>query len=119
MIHKILADIKTELARLLETYDLDEAPGIIIEKPKDDAHGDFATNIALRLARPLRKNPQLIAEELAGRLDLGKLCLESRAASSFINFFIDRRQLSKIVFQILSEKTAYEISASGRGTHQH
>ncbi|MFY9421551.1 MAG: arginine--tRNA ligase [Bacilli bacterium] len=118
MIHKILADIKTELARLLETYDLDEAPGIIIEKPKDDAHGDFATNIALRLARPLRKNPQLIAEELAGRLDLGKLCLEkAEAASGFINFFIDRRQLSKIVFQILSEKTAYGNLGIGKGEH--
>ena len=42
---------------------------------------------------------------------------KAEAASGFINFFIDRRQLSKIVFQILSEKTAYGNLGIGKGEH--
>ena len=46
-----------------------ELPNIVLEKPKDKAHGDFATNIAMQLARIAKKAPRQIAEELIGQFD--------------------------------------------------
>lgn len=118
MIHKILADIKKELASVLEKYDLNEMPEIVIEKPKDENHGDYATNVALRLAKQLRKNPQAIAEEIVGKLDCRKLHLEkAEALSGFINFFIDRAYLSQVIFRILEEGEEYGRLDVGCGEH--
>ena len=39
-----------------------------LERPKDPAHGDFATNVALRSAKDVGKPPRVIAEELAERI---------------------------------------------------
>ena len=40
-----------------------DAP-IEIEKPRDEGHGDFSTNIAMRLAKPAKSNPRVLAEKL-------------------------------------------------------
>lgn len=118
MINKILNDIKTELANIVQTYNLSEIPEIVIEKPKDEAHGDFSTNLALRLAKPLRKNPQLIAQEIAEKIDPKKIHLEKvEVVSGFLNFFIDRSYLAHIVFQVLSEKSDYGKLEIGKGEH--
>ena len=42
-----------------------EAPGVGVARPANPEHGDFATNLALKLARPLRRPPLVIAEALA------------------------------------------------------
>ena len=42
---------------------------IVIETSKDSAHGDYATNIAMQLARPLRKNPREVATLLINAMD--------------------------------------------------
>ena len=39
-------------------------PGVVLEAPKDKAHGDYATNMAMQLARVAKKAPRQIAEEL-------------------------------------------------------
>lgn len=45
-----------------------DRPGIEVQRPANPAHGDFATNLALRLARPYRRPPLEIAQLLAGEL---------------------------------------------------
>ncbi len=47
-----------------------EAAGaeVELERPKDASHGDFATNVAMRTAKALGRNPRELAEELAGRV---------------------------------------------------
>ena len=43
----------------------DIRPAVEIERTRDAAHGDFATNIALQLARPARRNPRQLAQAIA------------------------------------------------------
>ncbi|KPP99514.1 MAG: arginyl-tRNA synthetase ArgS [Bacteroidetes bacterium HLUCCA01] len=65
-----------------------ELPEIILEKPRIAEHGDMATNVAMTLAKPLRKAPRGIAEELVGALeyDAGQLESVEIAGPGFINF---------------------------------
>ena len=44
---------------LLEGSDL--APKIVLERPRDVSHGDIACNIAMQIAKPLKKNPRELA----------------------------------------------------------
>ena len=44
--------------------DAENMPSIILDTPKDKTHGDFATNIAMQLARVAKKAPRAIAEAL-------------------------------------------------------
>ena len=92
MINKILTEIRSELTKIVQEYDLSEMPEVFIEKPKEESHGDFSTNLAMRLAKPLRKSPVLIAKEIVEKLDPAKLHLEKvEVLNGFINFFIDRK----------------------------
>ena len=43
-----------------------EAPDFVVEVPREKDHGDFATNMAMLLAKPARTAPRKIAEALAG-----------------------------------------------------
>jgi arginyl-tRNA synthetase len=65
-----------------------ELPEITLEKPRIAEHGDLASNVAMTLAKPLRKPPRAIAEELVGALSFDTEQLESVeiAGPGFINF---------------------------------
>ena len=77
---------------------LSEMPDIVIEEPKDEKLGDFATTLAMQLARSEKKNPKLIAETICGFLNDGADSIESAevAGPGFINikmskdFFLSR-----------------------------
>jgi len=75
-------------AALQKLYPDLELPEIILEKPRIAEHGDMATNVAMTLAKPLRKAPRGIAEELVGALeyDAGQLESVEIAGPGFINF---------------------------------
>ncbi|HET6420587.1 MAG TPA: arginine--tRNA ligase, partial [Geobacteraceae bacterium] len=65
-------------------------PDIIIEKPAHEEHGDFATNIAMLLAKPEKKSPRAIADAIVGHIDAaGHICEKVEIAGpGFINFHI-------------------------------
>ena len=59
-------DIKTHLSGLMRAALLSLAPDqadtpILIERPKQAAHGDFACNLAMQLARSMKRNPRELA----------------------------------------------------------
>ena len=68
-------DLKAELVKLIkktikEIYSNDELDSLImVEIPKETIHGDFSTNIAMRLTKVLRKNPQVLANEIKTKLE--------------------------------------------------
>ncbi|MBQ9266018.1 MAG: arginine--tRNA ligase, partial [Bacilli bacterium] len=63
---KIIEIIKSSLK---EVYSLDvEDDFVMVEIPKEKEHGDYATNIAMKLARELHKAPREIAESLKANL---------------------------------------------------
>jgi arginyl-tRNA synthetase len=71
----------------LQTATIPEA--MVVERPKDDAHGHLACNIAMVLARPERRAPRQIAAVLAARLRSAESLIESVeiAGPGFLNFF--------------------------------
>jgi arginyl-tRNA synthetase len=94
-----------------------EVPSVLLEAPKDKAHGDFATNIAMQLARIAKKAPRAIAEELVANFDREQAGIEKIeiAGPGFINFFLDNGYLRELIPQVLEEKDDYGRSDVGQG----
>jgi hypothetical protein len=74
-----------------------------LERPRDPTHGDVATNVALTLAKPLRRSPREIAEEIASRLDLPSAGVESVdvAGPGFLNFRLSSGSVVSVVDDIV------------------
>jgi len=86
-----------------------EIPQIVLEVPKDKAHGDYSTNIAMQLARVAKKAPRQIAEEVIKHLDVQKVSVEKTeiAGPGFINFYLNNQYLTELIPTILSEGDRY------------
>ncbi len=80
---------------------------IVIERSKDPAHGDYATNLAMKSAKALHKAPKQIAEELTKEISSSKIEKIEIAGPGFINFFMKADSLNAIVKTILDEKEHY------------
>ncbi|MFD2044387.1 arginine--tRNA ligase [Ornithinibacillus salinisoli] len=95
----------------------EELPTIILEKPKDKAHGDFATNIAMQLARIAKKAPRQIADDIVANLNQSKASIEKVeiAGPGFINFFMKNDFLTDIVPTILETNENYGRTDFGKG----
>ena len=95
------------------------APGteIVLERPKDPAHGDLATNLALALAKTLKTKPRDAAQRLIDSLDLpaGVVRKTEIAGPGFINFFLAEQALTAVIGMILEAGTRYGRSAGGAG----
>ncbi len=88
----IVADILTQaLAGLPELKEAaaDFSVAATVERTRDPAHGDFASNIAMRLAKPARKSPRDIAASIVEALsDSGQVDKVDIAGPGFINFHL-------------------------------
>ncbi len=95
-----------------------EIPGEIqLEVPKNSEHGDFATNLAMTLAKVERKAPRQIAEALVAALQDHPLCDRIEIAGpGFINFRLAASCWYGVLEQIMREGDAYGRSQVGSGT---
>lgn len=95
----------------------EEVPEVVLETPKDKAHGDFATNMAMQLTRIARRNPREIASLLVEHIDKQAAHIKKIdiAGPGFINFFLDKSVLTDIVKTILSQGSSYGHSDQGQG----
>ncbi len=80
---------------------------IVIEHSKDTAHGDYATNAAMKNCRLLGKAPRDVANALIEKLDMNGIDHVEIAGPGFINFFMKNDSLQPIVKKILNEKDNY------------
>lgn len=87
---------------------------IVVEIPKVKEHGDYATNIAMRLAKELKQNPRAIAQTLVEELGLNNPDFESIevAGAGFLNFRLKAEALSSIIPLILKHDLDYGKSSS-------
>lgn len=113
-------DLKQHLTQLLADALGVVAPettaAIELERPKQTQHGDYATNLALQLAKPLRRNPREIAHALLESLPVSRYVTRSEiAGAGFINFFLDPALKRQTVTHILRQGEAYGRSELGRG----
>ncbi|RDW20515.1 arginine--tRNA ligase [Oceanobacillus chungangensis] len=95
----------------------EELPTIVLDKPKDKSHGDFASNIAMQLARIAKKAPRQIADEIVANLDQSKASIEKVeiAGPGFINFFMKNDFLGEIIPTILKANDTYGKTDAGKG----
>jgi arginyl-tRNA synthetase len=112
--------LKEEIAEAVKKAELateEEMPDVILEKPKEKAHGDFAANIAMQLARIAKKAPRLIAEDIVNHLDVEKAGVEKVeiAGPGFINFFMKTDFLGDLIHTVLETKEDYGKTNMGQG----
>src|SRR6185436_5561644 len=111
-------DPKTHLTKLFREalqQKIPEAADIELtfERPRDPSHGDLATNVAMQLARKLKRKPRELADLLVGffQLDLsGKDAYVEKmevAGAGFINIRLKQDSKTQIVRQILDSGTTY------------
>ena len=104
MKEKIVEEIYNILNKEVEPTD------IIVEKPKDRKLGDYSIP-CFSLAKKLRKNPNIIAEEISK-----KLSLKSEVLNGYLNVFIDKNSFTKELLEKISiEKENYGSNKSGEG----
>ena len=81
---------------------------IPLERPKNRDHGDYATSVALQLAKPAGKSPRAVAELLqSDLLDLPEVSAVDIAGPGFINITMNRSSQAELVSTILSSPSAY------------
>ena len=106
------------LARLQEQAVLPAAAVVpfVVERTRSKEHGDFATNAALLLAKPARKNPRVLAEALVAAMPQSKeISKVEIAGPGFINFFLGAGAYHAELRRILDDADAYGRNASGAG----
>jgi arginyl-tRNA synthetase len=116
MRERLLENLQLALRELLqEAGDAGEVPTPVLEIPRQKEHGDFATNVAMTLAKRLRKAPRQIAEELIDRLgDAGGLLKSSEIAGpGFINFCLAENSWQKLLCEIVAAGDRYGSSNLG------
>jgi len=96
---------------------LDDIPEVKIEKPREASHGDAATNIAMQLAKSLRKNPRQIASEIVSNLNYDNKKIESVeiAGPGFINFKFSDHYLHSALSDIVNAGKEYGQLSVNRG----
>ena len=89
---------------------------IEVERTRDSQHGDFASNIAMRLAKRSRQNPRKIAEMLLAAMPpAGAVAKVEIAGAGFINFFVEDDAYHAEIARIIEQGAAYGRSQFGAG----
>ena len=107
---QLAASIQGLVAAAIERGDLaGTAPQeIVLERPKNRDHGDYATSIALQLAKPAGKNPREVATLLQGAIaELPGVAKVDIAGPGFINITLDRADQAELVRAILNSADKY------------
>lgn len=111
LIHQALCDLrrKNEIPDGVE-------PEIVIERARSKEHGDFASNIALVMAKPCEMNPRQLAEAIVSEMnDSGAVDKVEIAGPGFINFYLSAVSLHAVVTDVLGQGEDYGRSDSGEG----
>ena len=110
----LAAQIQAAISRAIERGDLigTVPESIPLERPKNRDHGDYASSIALQLAKPAGKNPREVAEMLKADLEsLAEVSAVNIAGPGFINITLNRASQADLVRTILTAQEKY-----GHGT---
>lgn len=120
IVQEIEEKLKTQIADAVLRAGLateDNLPTVVLEKPKEKTHGDYATNIAMQLAKIAKKPPRKIAEEITEAFNPAEGLIRDMeiAGPGFINFFLDNQYLTELLPTILKEQESYGNSNIGNG----
>ena len=92
------------------------AGAVVVERTRDAQHGDFATNVAMRLAKAARRNPRELAQAILAALPANKLIAKTEVAGAgFINFFLTTDAYASELASVHELGERYGRSNLGRG----
>ena len=97
LIESLKLNIQSALAKLDKQVELSD---IIIEHSRDLAHGDYATNAAMKLSRLFAKAPRDVANLIVENLDMSNIEKVEIAGPGFINFFMKKDSLQSIIKKV-------------------
>jgi arginyl-tRNA synthetase len=96
------------VARLEEELTRTAGAPVELERPSDPSHGDYATTVALRLAKERKQAPRAIAEELAGAAaSLPAVERVEVAGPGFLNLWLDREWYGDALAEIIESGDRY------------
>lgn len=118
--------MKTKLSQILiEVADQLKQQGVIpadqdvkvqVDPTRDKAHGDFATNLAMTLAKPAGLPPRELAAKIIALLPAQSVITKvEMAGPGFINFFVDDQAKFAVVQQVLQQKNQFGQNGAGQG----
>lgn len=109
--------IRAELVAAARALGADETVDPIVERPRDTSMGDWTTNVAMTLARPLGKRPAEIAALLRDRVKLSAASVEriEIAGPGFMNFWLDPAKIAEGVRDIIMANETFGRSDAGKG----
>ncbi|MBX3709932.1 MAG: arginine--tRNA ligase [Gammaproteobacteria bacterium] len=116
MKHYIEEIIKAALRQLHDSGEFPEISVLVqVEPAKDKQHGDFATNIAMVLAKQAQRKPRELAECIIKNLPPSPYVQKTEVAGpGFINFFLSPQAFYAVVPIVLREKDAFGRCKMGR-----
>jgi arginyl-tRNA synthetase len=115
LIEQLLAQALTGLPEELVPADA-RGLNIEVENARDAGHGDFATNLAMRLAKATRQNPRKLAEALVRLLPPSPAVAKVEiAGAGFINFFLSPDAYHAEIGRVLENPRQYGRSQAGAG----
>ena len=112
-------DIKTHLAELMRAALNSVTPeqsdtAIVLERPKQASHGDFSCNLAMQLARPMKRNPRELAQLLLSEIPKSPFVAKTEiAGAGFINFHLLPAAKLEVVRSVLAQGEAFGRSTAG------
>lgn len=120
----MLVEQKQDILQLLQSVvvplvaDTGLNPNILLERPRDPSHGDFACNVAMQIAKPLKKNPRELAQTIVADL-LAKasplIANAEIAGPGFINIRVTAAAKQSVVKTVLQQGAEFGKGRSGAG----
>ncbi len=114
-----LTELLSVAAKSLNTEGIgaDSLPlDIQLERPKNADHGDFSSNLAMMLAKPLRQNPRAIADSLVKTLPASEYISRIEiAGAGFINFYLSPKARQSVVREIQQQGEHFGRHQTGGG----
>ena len=104
-----------DIARDVE-QELPEGFMVRLERPRQAGHGDWATNIAMQLAKPFGMKPRELADKLIDKVPLGEIVEKAEVAGpGFINFTLASNWITEAIKSTIAQNENYGRVNSGEG----
>ncbi len=109
--------IRAELLKAARALGAPDDTAPVVERPRDNSHGDWTSNVAMTLARPLKKKPADIANALKDTLDLEAAGVEAVeiAGPGFMNFRLNKGIVARELVGIVAGNANFGKSDFGKG----
>jgi arginyl-tRNA synthetase len=108
--------LRAELARAAHSLGAPDGVDPLLERPRDPAFGDWATNLAMTLAKPLGRKPRELAQAIVERLDYARAGISSAeiAGPGFINFRVSNDVFAEGLRALIAAADRYGHSNAGQ-----